>query len=88
MDNLVSLLRTQGPSGLNEDVKTKILELIQDWALVTQSDPEFTYVGETYRTLQQEGYRFPPKSQMASSMVDSVAVSLPVAVFYTFSGKG
>ena len=78
MDNLVSLLRTQGPNALNDDVKSKMLELIQDWAIATQSGSEYTYVGETYRSLQQEGYRFPPKTQMASSMVDSVAVSLPI----------
>jgi growth factor-regulated tyrosine kinase substrate len=75
MDNLVSLLKVQGMNALNEDVKNKILELVQTWAVATQSAHDLAYIGETYRNLQREGCRFPPKTDVASSMVDSSAVS-------------
>ena len=59
MDNLVSILKMPV---LNHDVKTKILRLIQNWALAFEGKPALGYVGEVYRTLQREG--------MSSVMVD------------------
>lgn len=75
MDNLTSLLKAAGPAAVNQQVRSKMLELIQTWATATEGRPEYTYIGEVYKTLQREGYEFPPRVSVASSMIDSSAVS-------------
>ena len=72
MDNLVSILKFGGTIG-NADVKDKILELIQSWSSATQGRSELSYLGESYRTLQREGFHFPPKTELSSTMIDSSA---------------
>lgn len=74
MDNLVSLLKATGPAAVNDDVKNKILELVQTWATATSGRHDVGYIGETYKILDHEGYNFPPKVDVASSMLDSSAV--------------
>jgi hypothetical protein len=74
MDNLTSLLKAYGGAAVNEEVKAKILELIQTWATATEGRYELAYIGETYRSLQRDGFHFPPKVDVAKSMLDSSAV--------------
>ncbi|KAI1814296.1 ubiquitin binding protein [Poronia punctata] len=73
MDNLVSLLHAVGPAAVNPEVRAKMLELIQSWAAATEGRYELKYIDEVYRTLQKEGYQFPPRVTVASSMIDSSA---------------
>ncbi|KAI1174330.1 hypothetical protein F4777DRAFT_554139 [Nemania sp. FL0916] len=73
MDNLVSLLHAVGPAAVNQDVRSRMLELIQSWAAATEERYDLKYINEVYRTLQKEGYLFPPRVTVASSMIDSSA---------------
>lgn len=79
MDNLVSLLKAYGGAAVNEDVKNKILDLIQVWATAAEGRSELAYLGETYRSLQRDGFHFPPKVDIASSMLDSTAVCIRIS---------
>ena len=77
MDNLVSFLNTP----LNDEVKTRILDLIQSWATAATGRSSLGYIDETYRSLQREGFRFPPKTEVTATMFDSSAVSSTVLPF-------
>ena len=69
----MSIIKAYGPAAPEASVKEKILELIQDWSTATQGRHELSYLAEIYRSLEREGFKFPPRSDIASSMVDSSA---------------
>ena len=73
MDNLTSILKAQGAAVTERVVKELILELIQSWAAATQGKHDLYYIGEVYRTLQREGFNFPPRVEISGNMVDSSA---------------
>ncbi|KAF9554782.1 ubiquitin binding protein [Agrocybe pediades] len=71
MDNLVSILKMPG---LNHDVKEMILRMVQNWSIALEGKPTLSYIGQVYKTLLSEGYRFPPKDMAVanSAMVDTM----------------
>lgn len=73
IDNLTSLLKAYGPAAVEENVKNKILELIQNWASAAEGRMNLIYISETYRTLLMEGFKFPPKVEVGRSMFDTTA---------------
>jgi hypothetical protein len=74
METLVSLLKAPPPNAINAEVRDKILELIQSWATAAEGRYELGYIVQVYQTLQREGFKFPPRVTVASSMLDSSAV--------------
>ncbi|KAJ6456139.1 vacuolar sorting-associated protein Vps27 [Mycena sanguinolenta] len=70
IDNLMSILKIPV---LNIDVKNNILRHIQNWSIAFEGKPALSYVGQVYKTLQSEGFRFPPKDLALanSAMVDT-----------------
>ncbi|KAF3933757.1 hypothetical protein ABW19_dt0207932 [Dactylella cylindrospora] len=73
IDNLISIINAPNQP-INLDVKQRMLELIQAWAIAFEGQPALSYVNETYRSLKNDGYQFPPPpQQMSKTFVDSSA---------------
>ncbi|TFK28354.1 ubiquitin binding protein [Coprinopsis marcescibilis] len=70
MDNLVSILKIPA---LNLEVKNMILRLVQNWSIAFEGKPALSYVGQVYKSLLSEGYKFPPKDLVVANaaMVDT-----------------
>lgn len=71
VDNLLSLLKA--PLGINHEVRGRMLELIQAWALAFESRSDLGYMMSTYQSLRTEGLQFPPEERIAAAFVDSAA---------------
>ncbi|KAG0233961.1 Vacuolar protein-sorting-associated protein 27 [Actinomortierella wolfii] len=71
IDNLVSILKS--PSGVNYEVKNKILSLIQTWGQLFRGKQSLGYVVDTYMILQHEGFQFPPSDNIGAALVESEA---------------
>ncbi|KIO21691.1 hypothetical protein M407DRAFT_28752 [Tulasnella calospora MUT 4182] len=66
MDNLTSILKLPA---LNREVKDRMLKVVQIWAVAFEGKSSLSYVNEVYKTLQREGFTFPPKDSVAASSV-------------------
>ena len=66
---MTSLLRAPDNIAPNHDVKNKMLELIQSWATAAEGRHNLSYINEVYHSLQREGYHFPPKENISSSIM-------------------
>ncbi|KAF2745337.1 ubiquitin binding protein [Sporormia fimetaria CBS 119925] len=73
MANLTSLLKAPASIVPNHDVKNRMLALIQTWATAAEGRSNLSYINDVYRDLHREGFSFPPKEHISSSMLDSSA---------------
>ena len=70
------------PGACTQEVRSKILELIQTWATAFEGMPQLSYVADVYNRLENEGHDFPPRTRITSSFVDSSAVSFLLSAHY------
>ncbi|KAG0069817.1 Vacuolar protein-sorting-associated protein 27 [Linnemannia elongata] len=70
IDNLTSILKA---SGVNLEVRKKILALIQTWGRLFISKRGLGYVADTYQILKNEGYDFPPVDNVGAAIMETEA---------------
>ncbi|CAG9584732.1 unnamed protein product [Danaus chrysippus] len=57
------MLRDLVKTTQHENLKTKILELIQAWAFAFRNSPKYRAVQDTVNILKAEGHKFPPQKE-------------------------
>jgi growth factor-regulated tyrosine kinase substrate len=68
MDDLKNLLISSPP----DNVKEKILELVQCWSSAFRNNPEYKIFGDTHNLLKMNGFEFPTISEaQAMFLADS-----------------
>ncbi|KAI8341596.1 hypothetical protein EDC96DRAFT_522557 [Choanephora cucurbitarum] len=67
MEEMTHLLKT--PTGCNQDVKAKILELVQVWGIASKGNNELSYLSGTYSLLKAEGYTFPSVTEKIDAIL-------------------
>ncbi|KAI9259698.1 hypothetical protein EDC94DRAFT_611833 [Helicostylum pulchrum] len=71
MEEITHLIKT----GCNQDVKQKVLYLIQVWGIASKGNSSLSYISGTYSLLRAEGYIFPPITEKIDSILLETAVA-------------
>ena len=53
-------LRDLVKQSTDENIKTKVLELLQTWGMAFRSSPKYRIVTDTLNLMKAEGWKFPP----------------------------
>ena len=53
-------LRDLAKQSTDENIKTKVLELLQTWGMAFRSSPKYRIVTDTLNLMKAEGWKFPP----------------------------
>ncbi|RCH97389.1 Vacuolar protein-sorting-associated protein 27 [Rhizopus stolonifer] len=73
MEEMTHLLKV--PTGCNQDVKDKVLYLIQVWGIASKGNNSLSYISGTYDLLRAEGYVFPPVTERIDFTLLEAAVA-------------
>ena len=53
-------LRDMVKQNTDENIKTKVLELLQTWGMAFRNSPRYRIVTDTLNLMKAEGWKFPP----------------------------
>lgn len=73
MDTVLLVLKPLNGTPVNMQVESLILEYIQNWSNAFEGQLQLAYVGQVYKRLKDEGYKFPYMTKINSSFIDSSA---------------
>lgn len=71
MDSFVQVLKSGTGGTVNPQVKTLMLEYLQNWAHAFQGQIQHGYVNKVYEQLKSEGFPFPTGAVINASFIDS-----------------